>query len=91
MAMDPNQIHRDASKALGHVNGTLPAFEFLVGRDIYIYFLLGPDNANAIIHMKRVVSGQDGYCGNFDCNPDDDSFAGLQSEPLRGRLAAAPE
>mmetsp|Transcript_6345 Transcript_6345/g.18139 ORF Transcript_6345/g.18139 Transcript_6345/m.18139 type:complete len:863 (-) Transcript_6345:310-2898(-) len=84
--MDPDQWHRDARHTIGGTAGKLPSFLFRFHKaHVNIYILLGPDNFNAIIEAKKVPGQQDGLCGNFDCNQDDDSEdlarRGL-SEPL---------
>jgi len=71
--MDPSNFHREARHTIGASAGSLlPSYLFNLGPDLIIYMLLGPDNMNAIIETRKTAGLQDGYCGNFNCNPADD-------------------
>jgi len=76
--MDPASRHK--------AGGTLPAYEFNLGNEILVYILMGPDFANAVIRMKKVDGQMDGYCGNFNCDPADDTDEDLSLRGVGGRI-----
>jgi hypothetical protein len=84
--MDPSDWHRDARHTIGDgelAGKKLPSFVFKFKKaDVNIYLVLGPDNCNAIIEAKKAPGTQDGYCGNFNCEPDDDAVEELKSRGL---------
>lgn len=71
--MDPSQFHREARHTIGAPPGALlPSYLFTLGPELRIFVLIGHDNMNTIIEARKTEGLQDGYCGNFNCNPDDD-------------------
>mmetsp|Transcript_62411 Transcript_62411/g.145251 ORF Transcript_62411/g.145251 Transcript_62411/m.145251 type:complete len:939 (+) Transcript_62411:39-2855(+) len=83
-AMDPLKYHREGRHTIGGTEGLLPSYYFQL-KDLNVYMLLGPDNCNAVIETRKVPGEQDGYCGNFNCNKEDDNL-----EALRKRGMAEP-
>lgn len=93
-AMDPQKYHREGRHTIGGNNGLLPSylFEFTDSSHnpplfLTLYVLLGPDNVNAVITTWKIVGGQDGFCGNFNCNQADD---GLEALTARGASLPIP-
>jgi len=90
-AMDPTKYHREGRHTIGDATDLaskdLPSYLFQLVPNVRIYMLLGPDNANIIIQTKKLASGQDGYCGNFNCNPDDDTLEEFQARGVVGRIS----
>jgi len=87
-AMDPQKFHREGRHTIGGAEGLLPSylFEFTDSSHnpplfLTLYVLLGPDNVNAVITTWKVAGGQDGFCGNFNCDQADD---GLEALTARG-------
>mmetsp|Transcript_108936 Transcript_108936/g.347782 ORF Transcript_108936/g.347782 Transcript_108936/m.347782 type:complete len:1126 (-) Transcript_108936:303-3680(-) len=79
--MDPSSWHREARHTIAQGVQKIHSFKFTFKQaSLNIYLILGPDNFNTIIEAKKVPGPQDGYCGNFNCNPDDDAV-----EALKGR------
>jgi hypothetical protein len=80
--MNPDDYHTNARHTIGGTSGggTLPSYSFTFKKaNIMIYCLLGPDNMNAVIEMSRLPGKQDGLCGNFNCNGDDDHVEQLRA------------
>jgi len=93
-AMDPQKYHREGRHTIGGEMGLLPSylFEFTDSSRnppvfLTLYVLLGPDNVNAVITTWKVVGGQDGFCGNFNCDQADD---GLEALTARGASLPIP-
>mmetsp|Transcript_45663 Transcript_45663/g.141549 ORF Transcript_45663/g.141549 Transcript_45663/m.141549 type:complete len:676 (+) Transcript_45663:113-2140(+) len=86
--MDPSHFHRDSRHTIGGVSGLLPSYLFKLGPDLSIYVLIGPDNCNLVIEAKKRPGDQDGFCGNFNCDQDDDSKDALWK---RGWFRPLPE
>merc|ERR1719270_2175022 len=78
--MDPEVFNQQARHTIGGTasTGDLPSFLFQLVPDIRIYLLLGEDTMNAVITMRKLVDGQDGLCGNFNCGADDDQKPAVQ-------------
>jgi len=86
--LDPSEWHKDARHTIGGVSGKMPSYVFRFDEArLNIYILLGPDNFNAVIEAEKAPGSQDGYCGNFNCNQDDDSKEALAD---RGLAASIP-
>jgi len=81
-AMNPTQYHREGRHTIGGVDGLLPSYYFEMKPDVNIYVLIGPDNCNAVIQTKKLTGQQDGYCGNFNCNQDDDTMEEIKKRGL---------
>merc|ERR1719393_898168 len=41
---------------------------------------------NAVITMRKLPNGQDGFCGNFNCEPDDDHLIHLRERSMSEEL-----
>lgn len=83
--LDPTNYAVRAPNGISTQAGLLPSMVFEIGGPtagpLQIYVLPGPDFCNVVITMRRDPS-VDGYCGNFNCNWDDDSQdALLQRRP----------
>mmetsp|Transcript_124881 Transcript_124881/g.278812 ORF Transcript_124881/g.278812 Transcript_124881/m.278812 type:complete len:846 (+) Transcript_124881:122-2659(+) len=85
-AMDPTDFHREGRHTIGGTSGNLPSYLFLLGSDIKIYMLLGPDSCNAVIEAKKLPVPQDGFCGNFNCDGDDDTFRALHDRGMHHKV-----
>jgi len=81
-AMNPTKYHREGRHTIGGTKGLLPSYLFEFKPDLNIYILIGPDNCNAIIQTKKLPGEQDGYCGNFNCNKDDDTLEGIRKRGM---------
>jgi len=88
-AMDPQKYHREGRHTIGGTEGLLPSYLFQLTPDLTVYVLIGPDNCNAIIETKKLDGYQDGYCGNFNCDQDDDALGALQSRGMASPISAA--
>lgn len=77
-AMNPSAFHPEGRHTIGGVEGDLPSYLFEFAPGLTIYVLTGPDNCNIVITTRKIGGGQDGYCGNFECNPDDDTISQLR-------------
>jgi len=93
-AMDPQKYHREGRHTIGGEKGLLPSYLFEYTDSSHtpplfltLYVLLGPDNVNAVITTWKVVGGQDGFCGNFNCDQVDD---GLEALTARGASLPIP-
>jgi len=75
--MKPEDFHAQARRATGGDGGGLPSLLFEIFPEIRIYMLLDEETANIIINLRRPGGIVDGYCGSFDCDSEDDSFADL--------------
>mmetsp|Transcript_26749 Transcript_26749/g.67254 ORF Transcript_26749/g.67254 Transcript_26749/m.67254 type:complete len:1113 (+) Transcript_26749:2-3340(+) len=80
--MNPMDFHREGRHTIGGTEGDLPSYLFKMTPDLEIYVLTGPDNCNIVITTKKVSSGQDGYCGNFNCDTDDDLLEAVRARGL---------
>jgi len=91
-AMDPQQYHREGRHTIGGTHGALPSFLFDLGDAtrifLSVYLLVGPDNVNAVITTWKVPGGQDGLCGNFNCNQDDDGVDALKQRGMADPIPA---
>lgn len=88
--MDPTKWHTDARHTIGNIAGDLPSFLFKYKKAaMNIYILLGPDSCNVVIEAKKAPGSQDGYCGNFNCDPDDDTVEALKGRGLGSPLTPA--
>jgi hypothetical protein len=77
--MDPTEFHDKARHTIGEEADKLPSFTFeFKAVSLKIYMLMGPDNVNLVIEMKKLEVGMDGLCGDFDCNPDDEDAQSLE-------------
>lgn len=82
--MNPEKYHAQARHTYGGTaaDGDKPSYLFHIkntdGEDIEIYLLIGDDAMNAIITMKKLDVSMDGWCGNFNCDADDDILAKLE-------------
>jgi len=92
-AMDPERYHREGRHTIGGTHGALPSFLFDLGDNsgsfLTVYVLVGPDNVNAVVTTRKVQGGQDGLCGNFNCNQDDDSLEALKQRGMAATMAPA--
>eukprot|EP00419_Tripos_fusus_P014204 CAMPEP_0172740190 /NCGR_PEP_ID=MMETSP1074-20121228/124351_1 /TAXON_ID=2916 /ORGANISM="Ceratium fusus, Strain PA161109" /LENGTH=371 /DNA_ID=CAMNT_0013570259 /DNA_START=452 /DNA_END=1565 /DNA_ORIENTATION=- len=77
-ALDPQKYHREGRHTIAGTHGVLPSFLFefgdATGSFLAVYVLMGPDNVNAVVRTRKIEDGQDGLCGNFNCNQEDDSL-----------------
>lgn len=85
-AMNPSEYHREGRHTIGGTNedgSVLPSYLFeFPEADLTVYVLKGPDNCNVVVSMRRLHGGQDGYCGNFNCEVDDDEPEALRQRGL---------
>jgi len=90
-AMDPQQFHREGRHTIGGTHGALPSFLFdfgdAVGSFLTVYVLVGPDSVNAVVRTRKIEGGQDGLCGNFNCNQEDDSLEALERRGMAANVA----
>jgi len=82
--MDPTNFHPKARHTIGDSDDTkskaqLPSLYIELKPDVNIYVLYGPDSINVVMEMKKLPGRQGGYCGNFNCNPDDDTLPALEA------------
>lgn len=78
-AMNPDHFHEKARHTIGNKGELLPSFVFKFPHaNLQIYCLLGKDAMNCIIEMKLLPEGCDGYCGNFNCVPADDTMVEIK-------------
>jgi len=77
--MDPDAEHQKARHTIGGGTGSglLPSYRLHFLPDWKVYVLLGEDTMNVVIEMQLQPGGQDGYCGNFNCDASDDTLVGL--------------
>jgi len=87
-AMDPQKYHREGRHTIGGTGGLLPSYYFRFAADLNVYVLLGPDNCNAVIETRKVHGKQDGYCGNFNCDKNDDSLESLRKRGMMDPIPA---
>lgn len=87
--LDPSQYHREGRHTIGGTSGSLPSYLFDMMPELRVYVLVGPDNINIVLDAKKVPTGQDGYCGNFNCDKDDDSLDALRSRGVADPVARA--
>jgi hypothetical protein len=92
-AMDPQKYHREGRHTIGGTHGALPSFLFdlgdATGSLLSVYVLVGPDSVNAVVTTRKIEGGQDGLCGNFNCNQEDDSVEALKRRGMAGTVAPA--
>jgi len=86
--MDPDAEHEKARHTIGGKSGLLPSYRLHFLPDWKIYVLLGEETMNVVIEMQLQPGGQDGYCGNFNCDASDDTMDGLKT---RGIADQVPE
>jgi len=90
-AMDPEQYHREGRHTIGGTHGALPSFLFdlgdATGSFLTVYVLVGPDSVNAVVTTRKIEGGQDGLCGNFNCNQEDDSLEALERRGMAATVA----
>jgi len=90
-AMDPEHYHREGRHTIGGTTGALPSFLFdlgdATGTFLTVYVLVGPDNVNAVVATRKIKGGQDGLCGNFNCNQEDDSLVALNRRGMAATVA----
>lgn len=77
--LDPDSFGRQARHTIGGLSGHLPSMFFNIAPDIQIYLLLGEDTMNAVITLRKFEHAIDGYCGNFNCIPEDDAVEVLKA------------
>jgi hypothetical protein len=87
--MNPDDFHSQARHTIGGETGTgaKPSFLFEIAPDITIYALMGDQTMNAVITMRKLSGGMDGYCGNFNCLGEDDTLDELGKRGLASPLA----
>jgi len=84
--MEPEKFHNSARHTYGGAPGSghKPSYLFtFTNADIEVYFLVGEDAGNAVITMRK-REGMDGFCGNFDCDPEDDTLDALKARNVFG-------
>lgn len=88
--MDPVKFHQSARHTYGgsDADGDMPSYLFKFKPDLEIYLLIGEDAMNAVITMRKVKGKQDGYCGNFNCDPEDDTLPELEKRQYKGPCEA---
>jgi len=88
--MEPTDFAVRARSTIGTAGGLHPSYVFELGpsRSVQIYVLPGEELSNVVISMKKVV-GQDGLCGNFNCDWTDDSKKALRSRGALTQIRAA--
>lgn len=84
--MDPEKFHNSARHTYGQDPGDKPSYLFKIEPDLEIYLLLGDDAMNAVITMRALPGGQDGWCGNFNCDAEDDTLVKLTERVMQGDL-----
>mmetsp|Transcript_243 Transcript_243/g.542 ORF Transcript_243/g.542 Transcript_243/m.542 type:complete len:697 (-) Transcript_243:102-2192(-) len=85
--MDPSTFSPEARSTIGGTSGDLPSYLFnFTGKGLVVYMLLGPMSCNVVIEAKKLPVAQDGYCGNFNCDPADDVITALTKRGLGGTL-----
>jgi len=86
--MDPQEFHPQARHTIGGVSGDLPSFLFEIPPNIRVYLLIGEETVNVVITLRRPDGSVDGYCGNFNCVPDDDTILDLQQRGVAGAITS---
>jgi hypothetical protein len=88
-AMNPDDFHSNARHTIGTQGGNLPSYLLnFEAAHLQIYILMGSDALNIIIEMKRLPMKCDGYCGNFNCKPRDDTITALTARSHGGPLSS---
>jgi len=88
--MEPTNFAVRARSTIGSEPGPLPSYVFNLGvmQEVQLYVLPGDELCNVVVTMRR-IPGQDGLCGNFNCDWNDDSQASLKSKGLLYPIATA--
>jgi len=88
--IDPDVEHDKARHTIGGDAGTgaLPSYRLRFLPDWSVYVLLGEESMNVVIQMSKQPSGQDGYCGNFNCDASDDTLESLTNRGMAARVDA---
>lgn len=90
-SINPDDMHQMARHTIGGDagSGDRPSYLFEIAPDISIYVLMGDQTMNAVLTMRKLPGDVDGYCGNFNCNADDDTMAALEMRGLAAPLAVS--
>jgi len=88
--IDPDAIHDKARHTIGGDlgSGALPSYLFEVAPELRIYCLLGEQTMNAVIELRKTPGPMAGYCGNFNCLPDDDTLDDLEQQGVAAPVPA---
>jgi len=81
---DPAWRHWQARNILSNYSDSLPSYFFQFPPHLDVHVLLGPDSCGVILAMQKLEVGQEGLCGNFNCDGIDDAYKLLED---RGRVA----
>jgi len=84
--MNPEKFAQQARHTYGGTEGDKPSYLFEFTPDLTVYLLIGDDAMNAVITMRKAINGQDGYCGNFNCDADDDTMDKLTERGLEHKI-----
>jgi len=83
-AVDPTQYCVTCRSTIGTAPGDHPSYVFELGGpggDFQVYVLPGPDLCNVAITTRK-IRDQDGICGNFNCDREDDTEADLKKRSM---------
>jgi len=88
--MEPTDFAVRARSTIGTAPGLHPSYAFNLGpeRSVQIYILPGKELCNVVITMRKLPD-QDGFCGNFNCDWNDDTVASLKAKGLYDPVAPA--
>jgi len=86
--MNPEDFHQQARHTIGGTGGDIPSFLFELVPGIRIYVVIGDETINLVITIKRPDGTVDGYCGNFNCIPEDDTLVHLTARGLAAPIQA---
>jgi len=81
---DPAWRHWQARNILSNYSDSLPSYFFEFPPHLEVHMLLGPDSCGVILAMQKLGVGQEGLCGNFNCDGIDDAYMLIEE---RGRVA----
>jgi len=86
--MNPQDFHDQARHTIGGTSGDLPSYLFELAPDIRIYMLIGEETVNVVLTLRRpsAAGGIDGYCGNFNCQPEDDTMTAIHGRGVAGKI-----
>lgn len=87
--MDPQKYHESARNTYGGTSGLKSSYLFIIKPELQIYILIGDagDAMNAVIQVRK-INGMDGWCGNLNCDPEDDTIPKITE---RGLAASCPQ
>jgi len=88
--MEPMDFAVRARSTIGAASGLHPSYVFDLGpsKSAQIYVLPGDELCNVVITMRRLPD-QQGFCGNFNCDWNDDNAANLKAQGLYSPIPQA--